>query len=177
MKRKKKNKQTENIRTNKNRLKVYLLFLVLVPSVLYFRVINFNFVNFDDTNLITDNYNIIGDIGNVPRAFITDAYLSHQSNFYRPLQTVSFMIDAQISGQNPWAYHLTNLILLILISIALFILLNRLGIKREIALLLSLLYSVHPMLTSAVCWIPARGDLFLTLFGLQIGRASCRERV
>ena len=157
MKRNKKNKQ----------LKVYLFFLVLVPSVLYFRVINFSFSNFDDINLIIDNYKMIGNISNVPQAFTTDAFFSHHSNFYRPLQTVSFMIDAQISGQNPWAYHLTNLVLLILIVIALFILLNKFGVKKEIALLLSLLYSVHPLLTSAVCWIPARGDLLLTLFGLM----------
>jgi protein O-mannosyl-transferase len=167
MRNKKKNKSEETIRINKNRLKVYFLFLVLVPLVLYFRAINFNFSKFDDVNLILNNYNMISNIGNVPKAFTTDAYFSHQSNFYRPLQTVSFMIDAQISGQNPWGYHLTNLILLILIVIALFILLIKFGIKQEIALLLSLLYSVHPLLTSAVCWIPARGDLFLTLFGLM----------
>src|ERR1017187_2618136 len=167
MKNKKKNKQTDNVRVNNNTLKVYFFFSVFVPSVLYFRAINFNFSDFDDTNLIIDNYNMIGNIGNIPKAFTTDAFFSHHSNFYRPLQTVSFMIDAQISGKNPWAYHLTNLILLILIVIALFILLNKFGIKQEIALLLSLLYSVHPLLTSAVCWIPARGDLFLTLFGLM----------
>src|ERR1035437_5382999 len=167
MRNKKKNKEAETIRVNKNRLKVYLLFLVIVPSLLYFRVVNFSFSNFDDINLILNNYNMISNIGNVPKAFTTDAYFSHQSNFYRPLQTVSFMIDAQISGQNPWSYHLTNLILFILIVIALFILLIKFGIKQEIALLLSLLYSVHPLLTSAICWIPARGDLFLTLFGLM----------
>jgi tetratricopeptide (TPR) repeat protein len=154
-------------RNKKNKLKVYLFFLVFVPSLLYFRVVNFSFSNFDDVNLITDNYNLIGNLGNIPQAFTTDAFFSHRSNFYRPLQTVSFMIDAQISGQNPWAYHLTNIILLILIVIALFILLIKFGIKQEIAFLLSLLYSVHPLLTSAVCWIPARGDLFLTLFGLM----------
>jgi tetratricopeptide (TPR) repeat protein len=164
---KKKNNSKETIRVHKNRLIVYLLFLIIVPSLLYFRVVNFSFSNFDDVNLITDNYDTISNIENVPKAFTTDAFFSHHSSFYRPLQTVSFMIDAQISGENPWAYHLTNLILLILIVIALFILLNKFGIKQEIAFLLSLLYSVHPLLTSAVCWIPARGDLFLTLFGLM----------
>jgi protein O-mannosyl-transferase len=167
MKRNKKNKQTEYVSANKNRSLVFLLSLVLVPFVLYFRVISYNFSTFDDTNLITDNFNNIGNIENLPKAFTTDAYFSHLSNFYRPVQTLSFMIDAQISGLNPWAYHLTNIIFIILITIAFFILLKMLRIRQEIALLLSLLYSVHPMLTSAVCWIPAQGDLFLTFFGLM----------
>ena len=166
MKYKKKNKSDIDIPESGNKLSIYLLFLILVPLTLYFRVINFNFSHFDDTALITDNYDVIGNLGNVPKAFTVDAFFSHKSSFYRPLQTVSFMIDAQISGHNPWAYHFTNLFLYILIVIVLFILLNKLGIKQEIALLLSLIYSVHPMLTNAVCWIPARGDLFLTLFGL-----------
>jgi tetratricopeptide (TPR) repeat protein len=166
VKNKKKNIKGKSGSLAKNKSKIYILFLILVPAVLYFRAINFNFTNFDDAILITSNYNIISNLDNVAKAFTVDAFFSHQTGFYRPLQTVSFMIDAQISGQNPWAYHLTNLILYILVVIVLFILLNKLGIKQEIALLLSLSYSVHPLLTSAVCWVPSRGDLFLTLFGL-----------
>jgi protein O-mannosyl-transferase len=166
MKNKKKSKQAETIRLNKNKLKIYYLLLVFVPIALYFRVVNFNFTNYDDTILITNNFNVIGNIENIPKAFTVDAFFSHRTSFYRPLQTVSFIIDAQISGQNPWAYHLTNLILHVLIVIILFILLHKFGINREIALFLSLIYAVHPLLTHAVCWVPARGDLFLTLFGL-----------
>jgi tetratricopeptide (TPR) repeat protein len=167
MKDRKKNKSIEKIRVDKNRLIIYLLFLVLVPFTLYIRTVNFNFSNFDDTNLISDNYNIISNLENLPKAFTTDAFFSHESNFYRPLQTVSFMVDAQICGKDTWAYHLTNLLLIILIAIALFILLNKFGINQEFAFCLSLLYAVHPLLTSAVCWIPAQGDLYLTLFGLM----------
>jgi protein O-mannosyl-transferase len=166
MKRNKKNKQTSNISIINNSLKIYLL-LVVVPLVLYFRVVNFNFVRFDDVDLIINNYNIISNLENIPKAFTTDAFFSHQTSFYRPLQTVSFMIDSQISGQNPVAYHFTNLILHILIVIVLFIFLTKIGVKKEISFLLSFLYSVHPILTSSVCWIPARGDLFLALFGLS----------
>jgi protein O-mannosyl-transferase len=163
---KKKNTNEIPVSISKQNRIIYLFFLVFVPAILYFRIINFNYTNFDDSSFITDNYNLIGNIENIPKAFVTDAYFSHKSNFYRPLQTISFMIDAQISGQNLSAYHITNLILFILIVITLFVLLQKLGVKREIGLLLALLYSVHPLLTSAVCWIPSRGDLFLTLFGL-----------
>jgi hypothetical protein len=173
MKNKRKSKPTETIRRNKNRLIVYLLLLVLVPSVLYFRVVNFEFSTLDDTDIISNNINIIKNLENVPKAFTTDGYLTNKISFYRPLQTLSFMIDAQFSGENPWAYHLTNIILHILSVIILFVLLKQTKIKDEISFLISLLFSVHPMLTHAVCWIPARGDLFLTLFGLLSSFKFC----
>jgi protein O-mannosyl-transferase len=166
MKYKKKNKPEDIIKAGKSRLRIFLLSIILLPLALYFKVLNYNFTNFDDTNLITDNYDLISNMDNLPKAFTSDAYLSHQSNFYRPVQTVSFIIDSQISAKNPWAYHFTNLFLIILVSVTLFVFLNKLGIRKEIALMLSLIFSVHPLLTSAVCWIPAQGDLYLTLFGL-----------
>jgi len=44
--------------------------------------------------------------------------------------------------------------------------LRLLGFKREMALAGTLIFSVHPLMASAVFWIPARNDLLVTLFGL-----------
>jgi tetratricopeptide (TPR) repeat protein len=164
---KKKNKLPKTIRANKNRLIVYILFLILVPSVLYFRVVNFNFSNFDDANIIVANYDTISNINNVKEAFTHDAFMSNAGEeFYRPVQTISFMLDAQAGGKLPWMYHLSNLLIHILTVIALFFFLIKIGIKKEISFLLSLFFSIHPLFTHAVAWIPARGDLLLGLFSL-----------
>jgi tetratricopeptide (TPR) repeat protein len=143
-----------------------MIFLVVVPFVLYFRVIYFDFTSYDDTQIISNNYSLIKNLENFPKAFTTDSFLSSKNSFYRPLQSLSFMIDAQFSQEKPWAYHLTNIILHILSVILLFLFLKQIKIQDKIAFLLALIFSVHPMLTNAVCWIPARGDLFLTLFSL-----------
>jgi protein O-mannosyl-transferase len=167
MKNKKKNKPAETIRTNKNRLIVYLLFLMLVPLVLYFRIVNFGFSSLDDTNIILTHNDTIGDIKNIKEAFTHDAFMSNAGDsFYRPIQTISFMLDAQAGGKQPWIYHLSNLLIHILTVIALFFFLKRIGIKKEISFLLSLFFSIHPLFTHAVAWIPARGDLLLGLFSL-----------
>ena len=166
MKTKRKNKQKQTTFSVGNKSKIYFLALILVPFILYFRAINFDFSNYDDTNIIIQNYNVLKNLENIPKTFTTDCFLTNKTSFYRPIQTLSFMIDAQISGTNPWGYHLTNIILHILSVIFLFLFLKLTDIKEDIAFLLSLLYAVHPMLTMAVCWIPARGDLLLTLFGL-----------
>ena len=164
----KKNINTGNMSPrNSNVLPIYILFLIVVPIFLYFRVIDYSFSNLDDSSLITDHFDRISNIENLPKALTTDAFFSHQSSFYRPLQTISFMIDSQISDKNPSAYHATNLVLHVIVVLVLFLFLIKLGIKREISFLLALIYSVHPMLTNAVCWIPAQGDLYLSLSGLS----------
>jgi tetratricopeptide (TPR) repeat protein len=167
MKRNQKNKPEETIRANRNRLRIYLLFLVLVPSVLYFRVVNFQFTNLDDSNIIVDHFDTIGDLTKIKEAFNHDAFMDNTGKvFYRPVQAISFMLDAQLGGKEPWAYHLSNLVIHILTVIALFFFLIRIGIKKEISFLLSLYFSIHPLFTHAVAWIPARGDLLLGLFSL-----------
>ena len=163
----KKNKSSDNqLKSIKNRFYIYLSILIIVPLILYFRVINFGFSNIDDATIINTNYGVISNLKNVAQAFTTDAFFSHYTSYYRPLQTVSFMIGAQISGHNPLAYHLTNLLLHILIVVILFIFLKKIGFKEDISFLLALLFSIHPMMTNGACWVPAQGDLFLTLFGL-----------
>ena len=167
MKYKKKNNPTKTIRTNKNRLIVYLLILVLVPSVLYFRVVNFQSSGFDDVIIITNINNIQGSPLNLKEAFTHDAFMGNKGDtFYRPIQTISLMLDAQVDGKEPWIYHLSNLILHILTVIALFFFLKKTGVNEEISFLLALFFSIHPLLTNAVAWIPARGDILLCLFSL-----------
>jgi len=147
--------------------RIYLLLLILIPFALYIRVTNFQFSKLDDTDIIFAHYDVLSSLKNIDQAFTHDAYMeSTKSAFYRPMQTVSFMVDSQISGREPWGYHLSSLLLHILTVIALFFFLKKLGIKEEISFLLCLLFSVHPMFANTVSWIPARGDLLLGIFSL-----------
>ena len=87
--------------------------------------------------------------------------------YYRPIQTVSFMIDTQISGEEPYVYHFSNILYHILTVIVFFFLLRKLGVRDGISFFISLLFSVHPLFTDAIAWIPGRGDLLsgFILFG------------
>jgi protein O-mannosyl-transferase len=164
---KKKNRHRAPVPVGKNSLIVYLLILVLVPSVLFFRVVNFEFSTLDDTNIISSHYDVIGDINKIGEAFTHDAFMNNVgAQFYRPIQTISFMLDAQLGGKEAWIYHLSNLIWHILVVITLFFFLKKIGIRKEISLLLALFFSINPLLANAVAWIPARGDLLLCLFSL-----------
>ena len=119
MKSKKKNKKKIIPSTGKKSLIVFLVLLVIVPAVLYFRVVNFEFTMLDDAEIIVTHYDKIGSLLNIKDAFTHDAIMSDRGeSFYRPMQTISFMLDAQIGGKEPWIYHLTNLLLHILIVVS-----------------------------------------------------------
>src|SRR5437762_1800341 len=92
-------------------LRLAPLFIALAVVAVYSMALSFNFIGFDDMEILKQRYFIIGDLSKIKLAFTTDAFLGTNRSFYRPLQTVSFMLDAFIGGPKPFIYHFTNLVL------------------------------------------------------------------
>ena len=165
-----KNTNNENISLVSEKKSSSFLPLIIafcIPILLYIQTIGFGFTYFDDNGIIINNIAFLSNFGNVHKAFLTDAFIQKMSSFYRPLQTLSYMIDIRLSGGNyTWMYHLSNVLILGSISCLLYLLLRRFLIPPKIALLGSLIYCVHPLFVSSVSWIPAVGDLLLTFFSL-----------
>src|SRR5947208_8416151 len=145
-------------------LRFWPLYIVLAVVAVYSSALGFNFLGLDDVEILKQRYFIIGDLSKIKLAFTTDAFLGTNGSFYRPLQTVSFMLDALVGGPNPFIYHLTNLVLCIVSSLCVYWLLLTLGYQRLLSLLLALLFALHPMFVPMVAWVPTRGDLLLTMF-------------
>lgn len=137
----------------------------MVAVALYVHTLSFGYTNHDDDLLISRNMEFISDISNIPEAFTTDAwYQKRQIELYRPLQSVSYILDAQWGENVAFTAHLTNLILHILNCLSVFYLLLLFRIDIRLSLIGALIYTVHFLLLHAVIWIPARGDLLLALF-------------
>ena len=143
------------------------LVIIVIGGILYYRSVDFAFTGFDDHGIIESKMDFLSSIKNIPEAFHRDAFISKGGEFfYRPIQTVSFILDTQLSGKEPWGYHLQNIILHILTACGLFILLRRLSSSTKFALGSAIIFIVHPLFTHTVCWIPSRGDLILCLTGI-----------
>jgi tetratricopeptide (TPR) repeat protein len=143
------------------------LIVLIIPVLLYIQTLTFGYTNFDDNIIIQNHFSFLKNFHNVFQAFYTDAFVHGDSRFYRPLQTLSYMVDIQLSGGDyPWMYHLTNIILTGLIACSLFYLLLEFSVPLKLAAIASMIYSVHPLFISSIAWIPSRGDLLLTLFSL-----------
>jgi protein O-mannosyl-transferase len=144
-----------------------LLIVFIVPVVLYFQTTSFGLTHFDDDGIITNNMSFLSNMKNIPQAFANDAYVGKTSEFYRPLQTMSYMLDVHFSNTtDTWMFHLTNVLLFGLLACLLFLFLLRFSIPSSLALASTVLYCANPLFTSTVAWIPARGDLLLTIFSL-----------
>jgi len=99
-----------------------------------------------------------------------------ESNVYRPLTTVSYLINYSIlgNGENPPGYHVLNLLLHWFNSWLVLLITRRLSNRLDIALLAASLFAVHPVNTEAVTNVVGRADLLATLFVLLAGWSYIR---
>ena len=151
----------------KNKSNPYF-WIIGLGALTYFWTIFFGFTYFDDNALILDKLFFLRNITNIPTAFVTDVFrvLHSAAAYYRPLLTLSFMFDAQLSGSSPFVYHLTNVVIHVVTSCLVFIFLQKIKIRKETSFLFSIIFAVHPVLAQAVAWIPGRNDSLLALFSL-----------
>jgi protein O-mannosyl-transferase len=86
------------------------------------------------------------------------------SNYYRPLQMLTYRLTYGAAGLNPAVFHGVNLFLNCLAAIAVYWLLLELTKRQALALTAALLFSVHPIHSEAVIWIAALTELGCALF-------------
>lgn len=155
-----------------NKWAVFCL-LALVVFVVFGRVVWFDYIHLDEDVLITGNSFFYKTGSVLTELFKHDVYYpTGISAYYRPLYVFSFVSDTYL-GASPMVFHATNIILHTIASFLVFIFLKKLqvvaGIKNDakssgLAVFLSLIFAVHPLVVQAVSWVPARGDILLTIF-------------
>jgi Flp pilus assembly protein TadD len=138
---------------------------VVVGALLYGRALTFGFTGTDDTLQIVDEAAFLSDLRHAPAAFGRGLFaVSGAEGYYRPVVTLSYMLDAQVAPARPGPGHATNVVAHLAVSVLLLQLIRRLGFARDIALVTAALFLVHPAQTEAASWIPARGDVLLGLW-------------
>jgi len=160
-------KKAVTLPQKKKNTSLYIVLVFGLSFLLYAQTIGFGLTNFDDDTII-ENINLPQNADNIfTKALTTDALLNHTEPFYRPLQTLTYVFDLKISGENKtWMLHLTNVLIFCLIGCSLFILLLKFKIPNNLAFLATLVFCSHPLFVTSVAWIPARGDLLSTLSSL-----------
>lgn len=83
--------------------------------------------------------------------------------YYRPVTTLSYMLDATFWRLRPLGFHLTNLLLHFAASWLAYGLALRVLRESRAALLAAILFAVHPVHTETVTWIAGRTDLLSTI--------------
>jgi len=130
---------------------------------------------FDDKSSIVGN-SVVRDL-DVRAIFTTPSWWGRHmlENGYRPLVTLSFALNHAAGGFNPVGYHLVNILLHALVSIAVYSLVRRLGGREGLALVSGLLFAVHPLNSEAVAWATGRAELMSALFVLLAVHTDIRS--
>jgi len=144
---------------------VLVVMLLLAAFALYGPSLSNDFV-WDDKILIVHNPNIKEmSIDNLRTLLTKDLmYRVEKSNFYRPLQSLSYMVDYALWSEDPRGFRGMNIMIHALNAIVIFTLLRVLSRHTLASFLSALFFLVHPLHTEAVLWASARKDLLSTLF-------------
>ena len=88
-------------------------FIIILVAAVYGTTLTHGFV-WDDNNVIVQNP-LLENLGNIPRFFLSEDMAMGPTGYYRPLTYISFALDRALWGLNPAGFHLTNLVLHILV--------------------------------------------------------------
>lgn len=154
----------------KGRRLTLLLFIAVIVSVFSINVsvVGGGFL-WDDYTLIVNNPKITS-LKNVPdfftKGFWENTEKARKGGYYRPLILLSYAIDYQLYRLKPWGYHLTNLLVHLLVVSMIFIFLLSLELDTLLSFASALLFGISPFVKEPVGWISGRTDLFAALFVL-----------
>ncbi len=101
-------------------------------------------------------------------------FLQADGREYRPLVRLSLAIDHAIWAKWYSGYHLTNLLLHLLVTSLLFIFLEGITGDWRIGLLAALVFGLHPIHSYSINAIMGRTDILCALFGLLALFAAAR---
>jgi len=137
--------------------------IAILGFLIYTNSLLNNFV-LDDIGQIVNNPSV-RSITSIPGLFLNHTIAQQISFYYRPLTMSIYTVIYSVFGQNPFFYHLVQLIFHIGNSILIFLIFKKF-LKQNLALLLSLLFLVHPINEGTVVYIANLPDVLFVFFGL-----------
>lgn len=136
-------------------------FLLLAVAVVFGQTVWHGFVNYDDDIYVYENHSLERGL---TADGLTWALTTVDGNFWHPLTWLSFLIDFQLYGMNPWGYHLTNVLLHAANTVLLFLVLWRMTGRLWPCAFVAALFGIHPLHVESVAWISERKDVLSGLF-------------
>ncbi len=140
---------------------------IIFGLICFLQTVNFDYVNWDDDKNVYDNElvtTITADnfVENTKGIFTTDVIGN-----YNPLPIWTFALENLAFGMDsPGKMHMNNVFLHLICVLLIFRISRLLGLKNGAALLVALLFAIHPMRVESVAWITERKDVLFGVFFL-----------
>ena len=163
-------KQCEPALVRQNALRqdwLLVLILAVCAGLPYITALFNSFVHDDLFQVLQNPY--VRDSSHVRQIFTSSVWAFsgiNQSNYYRPMMTLGYLICHSLFGFAPFAFHAFNLLLHISIVCLLFYVTRRIFLSSRLAFWAAFIFALHPIHSEAVVWIAAVTELELTFFYL-----------
>ncbi|OGL51837.1 MAG: hypothetical protein A3G31_12705 [Candidatus Schekmanbacteria bacterium RIFCSPLOWO2_12_FULL_38_15] len=144
--------------------------IILFAFIVYSSSLNSSFV-WDDIILIVENPSIktFKVFDNVFSRDFFDIYgdaIEFKYGYWRPVITLSYMVDYLIWGLNPSGFHLTNILLHIFNCLLVYFILLKDFRNWVVPFIATFLFAIHPIHTESVSWVAGRTDVVAATFFL-----------
>lgn len=136
--------------------------LLVIAAVVFWPSLFNGFTNWDDPAYLMEN-KVIQSLNGQQLKYVFTHFVEGN---YHPLTMLSYAIEYQIIGFQPWLYHLNNLLLHLLNTVLVFLLVRELFSQPLIAFFTALIFCIHPMHVESVAWVAERKDLLYSCFYL-----------
>ena len=137
------------------------LVLAVLTLIVFFQVRTHDFTVMDDFGFIVENSHIKEGLS---LKSLSWAFTTIYPDYWHPMPWLSHMLDYELFGLNPGAYHLNSLLLHIINTILLYLTLMRMTKAYWKSAFVAGLFALHPLHVESVAWLTARKDLLSTLF-------------
>lgn len=150
----------KSTKTGKFLVPVMLTGILILSFIVYLPILHNTFLAWDDNYYIRDN-SLIYSLN------LKDIFSHNVMGNYHPLTILILAIEYQLFGLSETCYHAVNLGIhlsnIILVFYAVFLLSG----KKDVALIASLFFGIHPIHVESVAWAAELKDLLYTLFFLS----------
>lgn len=140
--------------------KYFWLGLILgITLIAYLPVLQNNSFVWDDEGYITNNPYVLNfDLKGILSANVMGNY--------HPVTVLVLALEHLVFGMNAEAYHIFHLLLHLINVLLVYIVINKLSRRPEVALVTALLFGIHPLHVESVAWLSGLKDLLFTGFFL-----------
>ncbi|HQP10435.1 MAG TPA: hypothetical protein PKV41_03540, partial [Candidatus Omnitrophota bacterium] len=149
-----------NVFSSQHAALILLAAILAVVFFSYYPSLKNGFVFWDDDVHLYENVSV----QTLDLEHIGDLFTSKVNKIYIPLTTLSFAVEYHFFKDNPFIYHLDNLLLHLGVVALVFWLGMRLGLSAAASGAAALLFGIHPMRVESVAWITERKDVLYAFF-------------
>jgi tetratricopeptide (TPR) repeat protein len=135
--------------------------LIALVWFVFGQTTKFPFINFDDPEYV---YEVPEINSGLSLHNIEWAFTHWPATNWFPLKNISLMVDFQLFGFSPGAFHLTNVILHASTAVLLFLVWWQLTGSLWKSAFVAAVFAIHPLRAESVVWIEERKDVLSGIF-------------